>query len=458
VDHARCVEDVPSDALKRLVDEFSRFAKMPEARPAPEDLNRLLGEVAGLYRPAHPEIEFALQEDDRRPVRYPATPELSERLKAVLGAEFVDQAAPVEAEREGLSVTGFAGFPTWNRPTTREQYLFVNQRPVRDKVLLAAVRGAYGDSLPSGRHPAVVLFLDVPTAEVDVNVHPAKAEVRFRDSQKVRGLIVVALRKALEEAGKRSASVKVPFAPQGQRPSYNAANYARGVAAGFAENYAPGVAAPNFLDGAPLSARVAQVDEVPAVTGRLGAAVAQVHGVYILAQTPEGLIIVDQHAAHERIVYEKMKQELASGGLKRQMLLIPDVVEMDESASGRILAQAAALAELGLVVEAFGSGAVLVREVPALLGKVDPKALLCDLAEELAENEDSRAVQNRLEHIGATMACHGSVRSGRLLKAEEMNALLRQMEETPNSGQCNHGRPSYVELSLADLEKLFERR
>jgi DNA mismatch repair protein MutL len=427
---------------------------------------------------AHPEVDFTLQEDDKRPVRFatrgegllPSDEILRERLASVLGDEFIGNAAAVSLAREGLSITGYAGYPTLHKPTARQQYLFVNGRPVRDRVLLSAVRGAYGDSLPSGRHPAVALFLAVPPREVDVNVHPTKAEVRFRDASIVRALIVTGIRKALEQAAQFTTSTLAPQALGMLRPG-GGHGHALPSWRGFGDpnaGQAPldrsgmtmgaNALAPHMLADAPLSARPASVAEMPAPMGRLGAAVAQVHGTFIIAQTEESVIIVDQHAAHERIVYEKMKQALTAGGIKRQLLLIPEVVEVDEASAQRLSGRAAQLEELGLVIEAFGNGAVLVREIPALLGKTDVKALLRDLAEEIAEDDDARGLRDRLEEVCSTLACHGSVRAGRMLNADEMNALLRQMEHTPNSGQCNHGRPTYVELKKTDLEKLFDRR
>jgi DNA mismatch repair protein MutL len=324
------------------------------------------------------------------------------------------------------------------------------------------VRGAYGDVLPSGRHPAVVLFLTVPVRDVDVNVHPTKAEVRFRDSARVRGLIVTAIRHALGSSAQFTTSALAPTAlgsMQAETPSYSNApsyTYSQALAvppAGFTERL--------FDNVLPPQARTTQSAEPPAAFssfGRLGAAVAQVHGTFIVAQAPESLLIIDQHAAHERIVYERMKGALATGGVKSQIALIPEVVEMGAAAAGRLLDAAQDLARLGLVIESFGVGAVLVRETPALIGQTDVKALLADLAEELAENDASRAVEKRLEALLSRIACHGSVRSGRALNVDEMNALLRQMEETPNTGQCNHGRPTYVEMKLTDLQKLFDRR
>jgi DNA mismatch repair protein MutL len=422
---------------------------------------------------AHPDADFTLQEDDKRAVRFAARgqdllpPEeiLRNRLASILGDEFIDNSAPVSLEREGLKITGYAGYPTMHKPTARQQYLFVNGRPVRDKVLISAVRGAYGDVLPSGRYPAVVLFLRVPPREVDVNVHPTKAEVHFRDAQLVRGMIVTSIRKALEQAAQFTSSTLAPQALNMLRPEGGSSYIPRGFGdphrgqAAIDMIGATALAyAPRMLADAPLSVRPAAViAEMPAGVGRLGAAIAQVHGTFIIAQTEDSLIIVDQHAAHERIVYEKMKQALNADGIKRQLLLIPEVVEMEEASSSRLLARADQLAELGLVIESFG-GAVLVREIPALLGKTDVKALLRDLADEIAEHDDARGLIDRLEEICATLACHGSVRAGRALNVDEMNALLRQMEQTPNSGQCNHGRPTYVELKKTDLEKLFDRR
>jgi len=417
---------------------------------------------------AHPQVDFTVQEDDKRPVRFQGPADLTDRLADILGAEFINNAVAVSTQRETLSITGYAGVPTFHRPTARMQYLFVNGRPVRDKVLLSAVRGAYGDVLPSGRYPAVVLFLTVPPREVDVNVHPAKAEVRFRDSNLVRGLIVTSIRKALEQAGKFTASTLAPQALDMLRPEATAFPVAGGfsdiqaVHRVFGGSSGSAAVASHLLSGAPLSARpaatVVEMQAAAGPVGRLGAAVAQVHGTFIIAQTEDSVVIVDQHAAHERIVYEKMKQSLDANIIKRQILLIPEVVEVDEASAGRLLSRAEQLAELGLVIETFGAGSVLVREIPALLGTTDVKALLIDLAEELAEYDDARGLRDRLEEICSTMACHGSVRAGRALNADEMNALLRQMEQSPNSGQCNHGRPTYVELKKTDLEKLFDRR
>lgn len=420
---------------------------------------------------AHPHAAFVLQEDERRPIQYLASPQLldandvvRERLSAVLGQEFIENAVDLDYARDGLVLSGYAGLPTWHRPTTRQQYLFVNGRPVRDKLLLGALRGAYGDLLPSGRQPAAVLFLTVPVREVDVNVHPTKAEVRFRDAAKVRGLIVSGIRHALEAAAQFATNTLAPVALE----RFHSEFYTQPAAGKayqssiFAEHthepvsFAPMARTQTQVD-APLSSSLV---ESPSSTslGRLGAAVAQVHGTFIIAQTPESLLIIDQHAAHERIVYEQMKQAWVRGDVKRQILLIPEIIELDEAGARRLLDFAQELEKIGLVVESFGGSSVLVREVPALLGQADVKGIIKDIAEELAANESSRLLEARLEAVCARMACHGSVRSGRALNIHEMNALLRQMEETPNTGQCNHGRPTYVEMSLSDLQKLFDRK
>ncbi|GGF16002.1 DNA mismatch repair protein MutL [Aliidongia dinghuensis] len=437
---------------------------------------------------AHPEIAFTVTaDDDRAMLRLSAAPladpveERLARLSAVLGRDFADNALPIESLREGVRLTGFAGLPTLNRATAREQYLFVNGRPVRDKLLTGAVRGAYQDFLAGDRHPMVALFVDLASSEVDVNVHPAKAEVRFRDPALVRGLIVGALKHALNAAGHRASTtvaaatldaLRPAFAPAMPAPAWNGAygtyrapSYPSGLAEAVAAAYAPAPslfdggalpreAAPGALPQAPVGAEPAPgLEQFP-----LGAARAQLHDTYIVAQTAEGIVIVDQHAAHERLVYERMKAALAESGVKRQALLLPEVVELDEASADRLGARAEELAELGLMLEPFGTGAVVVREVPALLGDCDVKGLVRDLAEELAEFGAALSLKERLEAVCGTLACHGSVRAGRRLNPAEMNALLRQMEATPHSGQCNHGRPTYVELKLGDIERLFGRR
>ena len=433
---------------------------------------------------AHHQVGFVLSDGQRDLLNLPAAQgELFEsrlsRLSAILGRDFAENALAIDAEREGIKLTGHIGLPTLNRANAQAQYLFVNGRPVRDKLLYGAVRGAYRDFLAHDRHPMLALFLEVPPALVDVNVHPAKTEVRFRDPALVRGLIVSALKHALAEAGHR-ASTTVSLAALGAMTPGAMASSGGGpvyVQAGTRSTLPRGLAEAAAAYHAPLpglaqvpAARPAEAigetalepngdpDEVLAEAYPLGAARAQLHGTYIVAQNQDGIVIVDQHAAHERLVYEGMKRQLAAGRVAAQLLLLPEVVELDEPAAERLAARAEELAEIGLRLEAFGPGAVVVRETPALLGEVDIQRLVRDLADELAELGEALTLKSSLEAVCSTMACHGSVRAGRLLNAAEMNALLRQMEATPHSGQCNHGRPTYVELKLADIERLFGRR
>ena len=432
---------------------------------------------------AHPEVGFSLADDGRSVFRADAAQgELDvdarrlRRLAQILGHDFSDNALPIHAEREGIRLSGHAGLPTYNRGNAQHQFLFVNGRPVRDKLFVGAVRGAYADFLGHDRHPVVALFLDLPAEQVDVNVHPAKAEVRFRDPGLVRGLIVGGLRHALAEAGHRASTTVAQGAlgalrPQSvpTMPQFNAAlPFARGNPAPYRpeiERYNPVLADAARLyhapgpDGLQPQARAEMpATDAPLQSFPLGAARAQLHATYIVAQTENGIVIVDQHAAHERLVYERMKQHLAAGGVPRQALLLPEVIDLSPAEAARVAARAEELAELGLVLEGFGDGAVLVREVPAMLGDGDVKGLVRDLADDLAEFDAALSLKEKLEHVCGTMACHGSVRAGRRLTLDEMNALLRQMEATPHSGQCNHGRPTYVELHLSDIEKLFGRR
>ncbi|RMD92731.1 MAG: DNA mismatch repair endonuclease MutL [Alphaproteobacteria bacterium] len=389
---------------------------------------------------------------------------LGARLARLLGAEFRDNALPIEAEREGIRLTGFAGLPTFSRGAASAQYLFVNGRPVRDKLLHGALRAAYQDVLARDRHPVAALFIELAPARVDVNVHPAKAEVRFREPGLVRGLIVSALRHALAGAGHRaattvSAATLGAFRPEPGGPRLYQMD--RPSPAARAAGYAAQAPAPGFAEAAPPAARPAEAppqggDE--ALARPLGAARAQLHRTYIVAQTEDGMVIVDQHAAHERLVYERLKAQMAEAGAASQALLIPEIVELSEADAERLLAESDTLARLGLVIEPFGGGAVAVRETPAILGPVDAAALLRDILDAFDETGEALAVSARIEAILSRMACHGSVRAGREMRVDEMNALLRQMEETPLSGQCNHGRPTYVELKLADIERLFGRR
>jgi DNA mismatch repair protein MutL len=400
---------------------------------------------------------------------------LHRRLSRILGTEFAENALRLDAQREALALTGYAALPTYSRGSSTQQYLFVNGRPVRDRMLLGALRAAYSDFLSRDRHPAAVLFIDCDPHLVDVNVHPAKSEVRFREPGTARGLIVSGLRHALAEAGHRAATTvaaatlgalrpetpapgAAPRVYQMDRPSQGALRTAHAAQApwGFAEPAAP---AARVVENAsqPAETEAPEAAEVPA-SHPLGAARGQVHENYIVAQTADGMVIVDQHAAHERLVYERLKRQVAENGVAAQALLIPEVVELSAEDARRLLDLADDLARLGLTIEPFGPGAVAVRETPALLGPVDAGAMLRDILDELDDLGDSDSLRARIEAVLSRIACHGSVRSGRRMTGEEMNALLREMEATPHSGQCNHGRPTYVELKLADIEKLFGRR
>lgn len=414
------------------------------------------------------DVAFTLSGEERAPVTWaaalPGAPGRLARLGDVLGADFRANAVEVRAGREGLMIEGFAGLPTYTRANALGQYLFVNGRPVRDKLLVGAVRAAYSDYLPRDRHPVVALFVTVEPREVDVNVHPAKTEVRFRDGGLVRSLIVGALREALGREATRAATTggeatiaafRPAFAPRRDwpRPAMPA-THGNAALSGFAE-----AVQASFAVAPSADARAAIAEAPPELLDRpLGAARAQVHETYIVAQTREGLVIVDQHAAHERLVYERLKAAIDAQGVARQILLIPEIVELDETDVERLTARADDLARFGLLIESFGPGAIAVRETPSLLGEIDAGALVRDLAEHMAEWDDGLPLERRLLHVSATMACYGSVRAGRRLKPDEMNALLREMEATPNSGQCNHGRPTYVELKLSDIERLFGRR
>ena len=428
-------------------------------------------EVVRRLAMTRPDVAFTIAGEDRASVTWVTVAEGAQlpRLGDVLGADFHANAMAIDAEREGVRVMGFAGLPTLSRANSLAQHLFVNGRPVRDKLLFGAVRAAYADYLPRDRYPVVALFVTLDAREVDVNVHPAKTEVRFRDGALVRGLIVRALKDALEREGQRAASTgggatiaafrpaavpratydwrRSPARPAGFAPARGALGFAQAAQAAFDVGEPAADAAIASFEPA-----ASQIDRP------LGAARAQLHETFIVAQTADGLVIVDQHAAHERIVYERMKAAIDKSGVARQILLIPEIVELDEADAARLAARAEDLARFGLVIETFGPGAVAVRETPSMLGEADVRGLITDLAQHMAEWDDSLPLERRLMHVSSTMACHGSVRAGRRLKPEEMNALLREMEAVPNSGQCNHGRPTYVELKLADIERLFGRR
>lgn len=377
------------------------------------------------------------------------------RLATVLGAEFAENALRLDFARDGLHLTGYAALPTYSRGSSVQQYLYVNGRPVQDRMLYGALRAAYADVLSRDRHPAAVLFLSCDPQLVDVNVHPAKSEVRFRDPTLARGLIVSGLRQALAGAGHRASSTVGAATLDALRPEARVYQMDRPSAGAIRAAYQWQAPVTGFAE-AP-SARIEPPTDPAAEARPLGAARAQVHENYIIAQTETGIVIVDQHAAHERLVYERLKRQMADKGIAAQALLIPEIVELSEAEAGRLLDMADDLARLGLGVEPFGRGAVAVRETPAILGQVNVPGLVRDILDELAEAGDSRNVQARIDAVLSRMACHGSVRSGRQMRAEEMNALLREMEATPHSGQCNHGRPTYVELRLADIERLFGR-
>ncbi|NTF06566.1 DNA mismatch repair endonuclease MutL [Agrobacterium rubi] len=427
---------------------------------------------------AFPHIRFVLSGTDRSTLELPATgDDHLARMAQILGADFKDNAIEIDAEREGVTLTGFAGLPTFNRGNSAHQYMFVNGRPVQDKLLLSAIRGAYAETIPHGRYPIAVLSLQLDPALVDVNVHPAKSDVRFRDPGLVRGLIVGAVRQALTREGDRAATTGAaqmmnafrpgyspstvrPFASQAWSPANSPSRPLSGASgmalhetdqSRFADITMPTARADRY-DTSDTAAQVSEPARYP-----LGAARAQVHANYIVAQTEDGLVIVDQHAAHERLVFEEIRKALHSKRPASQVLLIPEIIDLPEEDCDRLMEHATDFDSMGLSIERFGPGAVAVRETPAMLGEVNVQGLVRQLADEIAEWHTAGSLASKLEYVAATMACHGSVRAGRRMRPEEMNALLRQMENTPGSGQCNHGRPTYIELKLADIEKLFGR-
>jgi len=440
---------------------YATPARLKFLKTARTEQNRCLEAMRRLAM-AYPTVGFSLSDGSRKLLNLaPTQGELFvawlDRLAEIIGREFADNSIAINAEREGMRLTGYAGLPTLNRGNGAMQFLFVNGRPISDRLLIGALRSAYREFLASDRYPLVALFLTLPPEMVDVNVHPAKTEVRFRDSGLVRGLIVGALKHALSEAGHRASTTNADFALGAFRSGGGAAPVAplRGISelAGHYHAPLPQLATQPDARSAKEDSSVEAVDDYP-----LGVARAQLHETYVVAQTCDGIVIVDQHAAHERLVQERIKSAIDADGVARQGMLIPEVVELDEAACDRLVARAGELLEMGLAIEAFGPGAIVVRETPALLGKIDIQGLIRNLADDLAEYDDTIALQERVGDVCATMACHGSVRAGRRLNADEMNALLREMEATPHSGQCSHGRPTYVELKLADIEKLFGRR
>ncbi|GHH06926.1 DNA mismatch repair protein MutL [Sphingomonas glacialis] len=434
---------------------------------------------------ARPDIGFSVEHDGRRSLGVAGGETLPDRVAALTDRGLVDNGVGIDFVREGIGLGGIAGLPTFNRGVADHQYLFVNGRPVKDRLLIGAIRGAYAEMMPRDRHAVVALFLDVPPDAVDVNVHPAKTEVRFRDPAMVRGLIVSGLRRALDEAGHRSQSAPesaLAAWTQEQSPSPSGEGLGWGrVPQDEAPAFWSAVPTPNPSpegEGLSLDQRSYALNErrsvfTPPPQARaepayapppetidfpLGVARGQVAKTYIVAESPDGLILVDQHAAHERLVLERMRKAMASGGVSSQALLLPEVIELDEPACDRLEARAAELSEFGLDLDRFGPHAMLVRGVPAMLGQSDVTGLVTDLADELAAFDEALSLRERLDHVAATMACHGSVRAGRILSVAEMNALLREMEVTPHSGQCNHGRPTWVKLAHGDIEKLFGRK
>ncbi|WP_144575674.1 DNA mismatch repair endonuclease MutL [Agrobacterium sp. DE0009] len=431
---------------------------------------------------AFPHIRFVLSGTDRSTLEIPSTgDDHLARMAQILGADFKDNAIEIDAGREDVTLTGYAGVPTFNRGNSAHQYVFVNGRPVQDKLLLSAIRGAYAETVPHGRYPVAVLSITLDPAFVDVNVHPAKSDVRFRDPGLIRGLIVGAIRQALTRDGDRAATTgasqmmnafRPGYSPSGLRPSP-----AMAATASWSATTSPSRPLPvsgnmqfaeagksRFYDMTMPTARAEPQEMYEAAATApeparfpLGAARAQLHENYIIAQTESGLVIVDQHAAHERLVFEQMRTALHAKRPASQVLLIPEIIDLPEEDCDRLMEHAAGFDALGLVIDRFGPGAVAVRETPAMLGEVNVQGLVRQLADEIAEWDAASTLANKLEYVAATMACHGSVRSGRRMRPEEMNALLRQMENTPGSGQCNHGRPTYIELKLSDIERLFGR-
>jgi DNA mismatch repair protein MutL len=404
---------------------------------------------------ARPDIGFSLEHDGRRSLSVPPGQTRPDRVAALTDRALAANSVGVDLEREGLRLGGVAGLPTFNRGVADHQYLFVNGRPVKDRLLIGALRGAYADFLARDRHPVVALFLDVPPGEVDVNVHPAKTEVRFRDPALVRGMIVSGLRRALDEGGFRAAQP----AQAGAMGNWQAEPVLRAPEPVSTPVFAFSDRRPSFAMPPPM-ARAEVAEALPPETASypLGVARGQVAKTYIVAEAEDGLVIVDQHAAHERLVLERMRRALDGGRVAAQALLLPEVVELDEPACDRLEARLGELAELGLELERFGAAAMLVRATPAMLGSGDVKGLVTDLADELAAFDQALSLKERLDAVAGTMACHGSVRAGRVLSVAEMNALLREMEVTPHSGQCNHGRPTWVKLAHGDIEKLFGRK
>ena len=467
VDNGAVVRDGPA-ALPpgtRIVVE-ALFVRVPARRKFLRSARAEYGACLDVVRRlamARSDLAFSVEHDGRRVLSVSGGQDRPARVAALTDRAFADNAVPIDLEREGHVLGGVASVPTYNRGIADHQYLFVNGRPVKDRLLMGAIRGAYAEMLPRDRHAVVALFLDVPAGEVDINVHPAKTEVRFRDAQLVRGLIVSGLRRALDAAGLRV----VRHTPESALQMWQAETPPedRSAAPHEIPSYAASSNArlferrPTFFTAPPQArAEPAWAAPAPQAQHPLGVARGQVAKTYIVAETEDGLILVDQHAAHERLVLERMRAALNGGRVAAQALLIPEVVELDEPACDRLEARSPELADFGLEIERFGPRAVLVRTTPMLLGQADPTGLVTDLADELAAYDEALSLKERLDAVAGTMACHGSIRAGRVLSVAEMNALLREMEVTPHSGQCNHGRPTWIKLAHDDIEKLFGRR
>jgi len=473
VDNGEVLRDGPAavpPGTRIVVEDL--FARVPARRKflrSPRSEYAACLDMVRRLAMARPDIAFTLEHDGRRVLTVPGGEERPGRVAGLTDRALAENSVAIDWVRDAVSLGGVAGLPTFNRGIADHQYLFVNGRPVRDRLLMGAIRGAYAEMLPRDRHAVVALFLDMPPSEVDVNVHPAKTEVRFRDPALIRGMIVSGLRRALDEAGHRSVQRPPDSAlAMWQTESVSAPLTGAPVADDWASSapearvmerqslFAP---RPGFSAPPPLARAEAAFAAPPEVRQYpMGVARGQVAKTYIVAEAEDGLVLVDQHAAHERLVLERMRAALTGGRVASQAMLIPEVVELEEPACDRLEARAEELSEFGLDLERFGPTAMLVRATPALLGQSDPKGLVADLADELAAFDQALSLRERLDHVAATMACHGSVRAGRILSVAEMNALLREMEVTPHSGQCNHGRPTWVKLQHGDIEKLFGRK
>ena len=471
VDNGVVVREGPAalpPGTRVVVEEL--FARVPARRKFLRSARAEYGACLDVVRRlalARPEIAFAVEHDGRRALSVPAQHDRPARVAALTDRALADNSVAIDLERDSVVLGGVAGLPTFHRGVADHQHLFVNGRPVKDRLLLGAIRGAYAEMMPRDRHAVVALFLDLPADLVDVNVHPAKTEVRFRDPAMIRGMIVSGLRRALDAAGHRAVQrpsedalamwqqepLAAPAAWSGEATQVSLLDSPATAPSYVNERHASFIAAPPLARAEPAWAPPPETREHP-----LGVARGQVSKTYIVAEAEDGLVLVDQHAAHERLVLERMRAALAGGRIASQALLLPEVVELDEPACDRLEARIDELAEFGLELERFGPRAMLVRATPALLGSADPSGLVTDLADELAAYDEALSLRERLDAIAGTMACHGSVRAGRVLSVAEMNALLREMEATPHSGQCNHGRPTWVKLAHGDIERLFGRR